>query len=377
MLNNISFLLGAGISSAVGLKNTAQLTNDIIETENVVRISSKYFYHQNPQEFHWDFYNNYIPKIQELFKILKKHFSVHYAFFDRKMNYEDYYYLISSLYKDENMDYENPIVSFFSEFLLSNYSSLFDPLDPHLERIRLIELCNEAEKYIKDLITSSLNVEPQNLNHLSFLEEAIDENKKIQIDIFTLNHDLIIEKYLNKKSIKYSTGFANKNEDINIWEFNSFTENVCLFKLHGSINWYYESAENLYEDKYCIYNNEIRNNESPQLLIGSLNKLQEYTRGIYFELQSLFYRRLNKINNLVISGYSFGDQGINSRIINWLLKSKDNKVVIIHPDAENLKHNSRSAIHNKWGFFVKSGALRIIPKYIEKVSWLDIKEQLQ
>ena len=53
------------------------------------------------------------------------------------------------------------------------------------------------------------------------------------------------------------------------------------------------------------------------LLVGTFNKVSEYSQGIFRELHYRFRRTLHKADQLVVCGYSFGDKGINSEIIEW------------------------------------------------------------
>ena len=111
------------------------------------------------------------------------------------------------------------------------------------------------------------------------------------------------------------------------------------------------------------------------MLIGSFNKLHAYTRSINFELQCLFAKQLNESEHLVISGYSFGDQGINSRIISWALSSRKRKIYLIHKAPEDLILNARPAIRTNFNFLQKQNKIFYIREFIDnKTSWSTIKE---
>jgi len=372
----ISFLFGAGISTAVNLDDTTTLTDKVLEGKNIVRISSKYYFHDNPEEFKWDFYQEYINRTHLLFKIIKKYFGDDSAFRNGEMNYEDYYFIINSIYHNENMEYENPLVSYYRDYLENNYNELYTSISDTGFKERTIDICSEAKNYIEDIVCMNLNREASNLNHLNFINQLLQENNSIKLNIFTLNHDKIIEKFLKYNKISYSNGFKSSDNNICIWNPNNYISNICLFKLHGSIDWYYSQGDTPYKNNICIYTDNLRNADRPLILIGTFNKLQQYTRAYYFELQCLFQERLQKTNILIISGYSFGDQGINSRIIYWLFKSTKNKIIVIHPEPDKLIKNARPAIHNQWDYLLKNKALQIIPKMIQNVNWDDIKEYL-
>jgi len=82
------------------------------------------------------------------------------------------------------------------------------------------------------------------------------------------------------------------------------------------------------------------------------------------------------LNNLVICGYSFGDSGINTKIINWIYSSSENKIIVIHPNPVKLNNDSRGAISKHWDEWVKKGKLKIVDKKIQETCWNDIKPSL-
>ena len=55
----------------------------------------------------------------------------------------------------------------------------------------------------------------------------------------------------------------------------------------------------------------------PLLLIGTFNKVAEYSRGIFLDLHHRFRSTLREADRLVVCGYSFGDKGINTAVIEW------------------------------------------------------------
>jgi hypothetical protein len=140
----------------------------------------------------------------------------------------------------------------------------------------------------------------------------------------------LIEQCLIENNIGFSDGFVLKDNIARVWNPNSFNEKINLLKLHGSINWVNFDTDDPYEKKVCIYLQPQHEFFHPAIILGSFNKLSEYSRGINFDLQCLFAKHLNMCNRLIISGYSFGDKGINSRIINWLYGNHQRKIIIIH-----------------------------------------------
>jgi hypothetical protein len=76
----------------------------------------------------------------------------------------------------------------------------------------------------------------------------------------------------------------------------------------------------------------------------------------------------------VICGYSWGDKGINSRVINWVTKGQENKIIQIHPRPQSCKTKARGAIARMWDTWIANDQLRIISKGVEDIKWNEIKE---
>jgi len=57
------------------------------------------------------------------------------------------------------------------------------------------------------------------------------------------------------------------------------------------------------------------------MLVGGFNKILNYTGGVFADLFCAFRSALYRTTELVISGYGFGDKGVNRAIIEWLHSS--------------------------------------------------------
>ena len=354
--NNLTFLFGAGISQPAGIINTNEITSKIFTKE------SKYFLGLNPKILENGF---------ELLEKVKTDMNKFYTQLKREMNYEDYYYIIDSISEDERLNFENPIVTYYAEILFQKFPQIFNGNNHK----KLLDITIEVKNYIENIIVALLNKEPDTLDHLEFLSEAERDEEISEISLFTLNYDKFLEKFLDTRNIKYSDGFVRKKGNIKIWKPKSFNSRVSIFKLHGSIDWHYNSGTDFYDSYY--YKSFEKEDGRPILLIGSFNKLSQYNRSINFELQCMFANKLESSNYLVIGGYSFRDQGINTRIINWLVKSNERKLIIIHKNEEELKRESRPAIKSKWDNLKKRGNILIINKFVDihcKLEWKEIKK---
>jgi hypothetical protein len=354
---NLSFLFGSGISRPAGFPDVDEITKSVFFGKDDIP--------------NW---NNYgrekTDRIKKFIQVIKEDFKDHYSFINRDINYEDIYYLVDSIYQDENQNFENPIVYFYTKHFEQTYRQLLAPLDSLIpEKERMIDLASYAKDYISEKVTALLSKEPERLNHLDFIRDIKNDSSIDNINIFSLNHDLLLERYFKYIKISFSDGFNSKL----IWD-GIFEERIKLFKLHGSIDWFADDIVDSYKSN--IHKNRKRDNTTPILLIGSFNKLPEYTRGLNFRFQVLFDNYLNESNYLVISGYGFADQGINSRIFSWLYSSINNRIILIHNNVESLKKSARPAISDIIDDWIIKGIVIHIPKFIEEITWLEIKEKM-
>jgi hypothetical protein len=58
--------------------------------------------------------------------------------------------------------------------------------------------------------------------------------------------------------------------------------------------------------------------------------------SIYSDLKWHYKRLLKDTERLIVIGYSFGDYGVTTEIINWMHKKMDAKLIIIDPNANTL-----------------------------------------
>jgi hypothetical protein len=73
------------------------------------------------------------------------------------------------------------------------------------------------------------------------LDAITDTAKAVdQLDIFTLNHDVLIEAQCRSANVLYEDGFADRRGELLVfsWWPQNKREKVRLFKLHGSVNWF-------------------------------------------------------------------------------------------------------------------------------------------
>lgn len=150
-------------------------------------------------------------------------------------------------------------------------------------------------------------------------------NRETPIEIFTTNYDLLIEEAFERIGLPYFDGFVGSRSpffDIRAVEDSLIPAHWSrVWKLHGSINWFFNNDKQVYrstnidEKGLClIYPSHLKYDESRKMpflvLIDRLNA---------------FLRQSGAV--LIISGYSFNDEHLNSTIIN-ALKANPSAIVI-------------------------------------------------
>lgn len=144
-------------------------------------------------------------------------------------------------------------------------------------------------------------------------------DRKIAVEIFTTNYDLLMEESLEDLEIPYFDGFSGSRRsffDLRAVEDNLIPKHWSrLWKIHGSINWYQE----IIDDQKKVYrSSEIKENAS-HLIYPSHLKYEESRKMPYLALIDQLNRFIRKKSSLLIlSGYSFNDGHLNDAIINAL-----------------------------------------------------------
>lgn len=179
----------------------------------------------------------------------------------------------------------------------------------------------DLEKKICEQVVMKLNVELPSADtpyhRLSNWINSID--RKVPIEVFTTNYDLLLEQAFDELEVAYFDGFVGSR--LSFFDLRAVEDSLAprhwtrLWKIHGSINWYqitvggqkkvYRSSEIKHNASHLIYPSHLKYEESRKMpylaLIDQLNR---------------FIRR--KSSFLVISGYSFNDGHLNDSIINAL-----------------------------------------------------------
>lgn len=232
------------------------------------------------------------------------------------------------------------------------FSSLLNEIDDlELDRDNIEDILSLIRRYIaisgkngiKDFDMSDLEtLENTICNELSSLLEVSlpDKNTPYHylvnwissisrphaVEIFTTNYDLLLEEALEECGVAYFDGFTGGKSSL--FDLKSIEENLMplhharLWKIHGSINWYFDSGKicrmsgAIPDDPRLIYPSHLKYDQSRQMpYMAFLNRLESYIKE-----ESSF---------LIMSGYSFSDQHINNTIINALRSNPTSAALVL------------------------------------------------
>lgn len=260
----------------------------------------------------------------------------------------------------------------------------------------LEDAASEACDLIRSVVAQSLSGTPES-THLNLLIDIIRARQFQRVDIFTLNHDCHIETALQEAKLAYEDGFRPVgHKDVHAWSRAHLEQDssyVTLCKLHGSVDWYRAQIEGYcFEDvlirtrddvehlgQFKLPQGKTRPYVSPddrQILVGRHNKILSYAGGWYLELYYWFRRRLEYADVLVVSGYSFGDKGINSAIIEAFAPCDPSRLlIVIDPsDESDLVKKARYAIAGKWNTLKSRGQLAYVQCGFGSVKLDDLRD---
>jgi hypothetical protein len=232
----------------------------------------------------------------------------------------------------------------------------------------------------------------ENTVNLSLITDAIAHLGPANVDVITLNHDLLLEQELDGAGITWTDGFENeklKQENMVSFSSDNFRDEnrVRILKIHGSVNWYYARSNEtawkcwkipkpetaVIEDRICI------DYEEGQILTGSTTKGLAYTKGTFGALHLEACRLLRESPIIVCSGYGWKDLPFNEMIRDWSKYHQEPGMWLLHD-----KHSIDEFDGNRKPFFWpddwKSGEsnswLKWHPDFLGNTRWKDLAPKI-
>ncbi len=192
----------------------------------------------------------------------------------------------------------------------------------------------------------------------------------------TLNHDTLVEQILAQNGIDFVDGFGPSDGDIRWHDDSTYDRDdarIRVIKLHGSVDWYAFLREGLPWHAIASGNDPLQSRnrdgqklnlyqKTPSFLAGA-NKIVHYNRGIFSDMFYRFHQALRKHRTVIMSGYGWGDTGVNMKFDYWLDYNIENRLVLLHQSPETLLDRSLllASGHDSW---TKKGQLISIRKWL-------------
>lgn len=371
---NIAFLVGSGITRPSNAPMVDDLTKQVVDSPWKCH-SDWRFYPVPPREGSKS--EGIAAQAQHLIRILHDQIKEHLFNQERRLpNYEDYFSCLKQIVQDETCEIVNPLIAKNAEALKSAAASLYLNIRAHIGDNRFASLAERASDLIQCIVSYALGSVELPVDLELFTEVARGYGS---VDIFSLNHDLLIEKQFEIEGIPYVDGFGEPYGDAKLfnrsWE--KAASGVHLYKLHGSVDWYLFRFKSRGVDQYAKLRKDPNHSQDasgefldpleivPSFLTGTTVKEQEYGYSLYGELFEQFHNRLKNCDTLFCSGYGWGDKGINIRINQWLRDKPQNKAIILHGKAEDNLSQKRFW-YFKWANYKQAGKVIHLPKWFSE-----------
>ena len=323
------FVTGSGISVGAGMPSLQAITEQLLSGRNVTRQGGRFqIWDELPlqHEMWLDGVERTLGFLGELKAMCDAYFVRHDH--ERQTIYEDLAFVAQQIEDAIVGEYENPaLVPLIERFTQSPYSGLT------LEELR--ELAGGASDYIHETVRRMLARISGPVDYLAPILDAFEDDAVEQLDVFTLNHDVVMETALAERGLSYSDGFEEAWGTLRLWSDTYRHPTRRPFKLHGSIDWYrYDldfgdwSGQRMARPIGDPEHPKGPGGEDlgargcpcegrPEFLAGTFNKILSYPTGIYADQHAHFHKSLREADALVVIGYGLRDKAINTRVIAW------------------------------------------------------------
>jgi len=341
----LTYVLGAGVSKPAGMPLASEILKKVLCADNVRRESDGHYRWDTEQSRgRCPFSDEYVWRVKRLIR----HFSARRDSSGRTPNYEEVYDVLYRLTSEAESTVRDAVPC-LEELLKPQEGGL-------VEEWNARDLIREAMNYIHDGVWQLLIREPKPLDYLGAIVEACKEPDVAHVDIFTLNHDTVLEEELRRHEVEFVDGFGDQQSGVRWWNpqlFDTSSSKVRLFKLHGSVNWFFYSGQ---RSELCLgimvgdsqspiitgpdNRGLIEHMPRPVILMGTDAKRRQKTRGVFKQLHTRFCRNLVSncsSANVVVAGYGFRDEKIN-KVLSRVGRNQGARFVVIDKKpSEELK----------------------------------------
>jgi hypothetical protein len=381
----LAILLGSGASRRAGMPDVREITEQVLSGHNVL-CSGNDFRVLGGLPPNAEMFNQPLAVALAFVRDVKRLCDDYFASQekDRVTNYEDIAYVARQIDDGITSEYENPALLPFNERYTAEHG---------LGLGELQEAAATTADYIEDMVRAMVGRPFGQIDYLSPLVAAFNDSSVGQLDVATLNHDLVLETALRTANVRYSDGFDRRHGTLALWTDRYPEPSRRLFKLHGSVDWFrYYLTLNDWGGQISARSTgdpfhatgpagerlEYPAGGRPLILTGTFNKILSYPTGVYADQHFRFHEALRGADHLLVIGYGFRDKAINARVIAWAERPGRRRMVVVHPDPSRIGQQARGAIRGKWRAWQERGLLGFVPKYLGgDVTWEELRLKLE
>lgn len=376
--------LGAGVSKPSGLPAVPELTDELFvvrpgesETTEHLRALLTIIMEHDTYDIG---YTGLVPSAQGF----KSSGSIYRS---SKSTYEDLFFLCQEISLWHQGLSDNSLITPFMGHIQERAGGLL--LGSSVDE-RIFDLGRwgyRMSSYIELIVTTKLR--QKYLAGFDLIGELAKDPSVTQLNIVTLNHDTLIEQFLEDKELRFADGFSEVDGDVRWSDDKTYEDQsirVRLFKLHGSIDWY--SFQFAGKQRRAIFRgNDVTSARDgtgrplrveylrPSYLSG-IHKADAYGRGIYADIHFHFSHLLRQCDRILMSGYGWGDTAINFKLDTWLDRSRSNMIVLLHERPDEL--TSRSLIFaSGYDGWKRSGQLACVRRWLSGTELSDVIDLLR
>ena len=386
----VTFLIGAGVSVAVGMPTTTDITGAVLNDQFGIHSTGEVLYRPQQPNGLIDrlrfsttcLYQKFLRGLRDRIRHQKLRVD---GLAGTCVNYEDLYYIVYTLYEHLTGEAWDPLADEYwlqiSDELPREVRSVLDSEGPSWLHCCLVFLRGAVAALLLATENNSLN-----LRRLRLFSQCARKAAKARV--FTLNHDTVLERYLRIEGVSFYDGLAPCDGEIQWLDLEAYKRNKAplhLYKLHGSTRWYpwrcnedgqpvvqlgYSCSKALMpqDDKGRSWSRGGGPDPNSIILVGTLNKAASYQWPPFPKLLDIFVRILNNTCTLIICGHSLGDRFIRGHLANWLRGDPQRRIILIDPYA--------SAIAQRINWTVLPRAITVVDKGIEAVDWGELVKHL-
>jgi hypothetical protein len=179
----------------------------------------------------------------------------------------------------------------------------YSELMPQIKQI-IWKVVHDADISVLDRIVSNRDTEFEGIKLL--YQKFLDAHPKV-INIVTTNYDRVLEHILSYNDIPFSDGFNGKV--LSNFDETQFLdkEQVNIFKVHGSLNWFQVGTE----IRYLL---NLESEYEPLIITPGKSKYREAFERPYRELIQKSDSLINKASSFLVIGFGFNDEHLTPKI---------------------------------------------------------------